>query len=230
MKQTIPGIPVITIDGPSGSGKGTISLLLAKKLNWHFLDSGAIYRVLAFAAQENNVDENDISGLVAVAGKMDITFEINALASEPNVILEAQNITRQIRTEGCGKVASKIAVHQAVRVALLERQRQFRQTPGLVADGRDMGTVVFPDAPLKIFLSASLQERAKRRYNQLIESGKSVIINSVLEELTERDRRDSERAVAPLKPADDAVLIDTTFLPIDRVLENVMQHVKAKNI
>lgn len=220
--------PVIAIDGPSGSGKGTISQLLAKKLGWHFLDSGALYRVLAFAAEERGVDVGDTSGLKVLAKGLIISFEIRASGISPRVILGGRDITEEIRTERCGMVASKIAIYPEVRAALLERQRLFRQPPGLVADGRDMGTVVFPEAKLKIYLSATSEERAKRRYKQLKANGICVTLAHVLAEVIERDKRDRERTVAPLKPDADALTIDTTLLSIDDVLEQVIQHVERK--
>jgi len=218
--------PVITIDGASGTGKGTISQLVAKRLGWNFLDSGALYRVLALAAQKHSVPLDDEKSLEVIAANLDVQF----LAQEnklPIIILEGENVTETIRTEKVGNVASIIAVLPAVRVALLSRQRAFRQAPGLVADGRDMGTVIFPDAELKIFLFASPEERALRRFNQLKDRGISVTLGDLIEELRERDKRDQERAVAPLRPAPDAVSIDTDNLSIEQVVDRILLEIEG---
>lgn len=224
-ESTIP--PVITVDGASGTGKGTISQLLAKRLGWKFLDSGALYRVLALAAQKHSVALDNEEALEVLAEHLDVQF----IAQEnnlPNIILEGENVTETIRTEKIGNAASIIAALPAVRAALLSRQRVFRESPGLVADGRDMGTVIFPDAELKIFLTASPEERALRRHNQLMEKGISVTLTDLIEELRERDRRDQERSVAPLKPAQDAICINTDHLTIDQVVEKVLFEIKQK--
>lgn len=213
-------IPVITIDGPSGSGKGTISQLLAKALGWHYLDSGALYRVLAFDAVEQGIELFDEHHLAALAKDLPVKF-IPQRDGSTHILLENRDITHAIRTEEIGNAASKVGSLPAVRKALLERQHSFRQLPGLVTDGRDMGTVIFPDAPLKIFLSASAEERARRRYQQLKEKGISVSLGDLCNELIERDKRDQQRQVAPLAPAADAVIIDTTVLSIDEVLQQV---------
>lgn len=213
-------IPVITIDGPSGSGKGTIGQLLAKELEWHYLDSGVIYRAVAFVALAKNIAVEDTATLVQVAQQLALQFE----AQPYRVLLDNQDVTEAVRHESCGTLASKIAALAPVRDALLERQRQFRQPPGLVTDGRDMGSVVFPDAPAKFFLSASAEERAQRRYKQLKAAGINVSLNALCQELIERDRRDQQRLVAPLKPTPDAIVVDTTGLTIIEVL----QLVKAK--
>jgi cytidylate kinase len=218
-------IPVVTLDGPSGSGKGTIGQLLAKQLNWHFLDSGAVYRVLAFATQQQSVALDDIAALVKLALGLDVSFVESEIGLPPRIKLAGQDITDAIRTEACGNITSKISVFPEVRQALLERQRAFRRSPGLVADGRDMGTIVFPDANVKIFLTASLEERVQRRYLQLKKKGINVSLPTLHDELVERDRRDQERSVAPLKPAVDAVLIDTTTLDIDTVLQCIMEKI-----
>lgn len=219
--------PVITIDGASGTGKGTVSQILAKRLGWNFLDSGALYRVLALAAQKHSVALDNEKALEVLAEHLDVQF----LAQENTtslVILEGENVTDIIRTEKMGNAASIVAALPAVRAALLSRQRAFRDQPGLIADGRDMGTVVFPDAELKIFLTASPEERASRRLNQLKERGISVTLGDLIEELRERDKRDQERAVAPLKPAEDAVLINTDRLTIEQVVERIVAEIKQK--
>jgi len=215
-------IPVITLDGPSGTGKGTVCHLLARHLKWNMLDSGAIYRVLAYAARKNKIPSTEIAKLSALALSLDLRFE-SSNENESRVILDNQDICQEIRSEQCGQDASEIAVIPEVRKALLERQRSFAQLPGLVTDGRDMGTVVFPDAILKVFLYANEEERANRRYLQLKDKGINVSLAQVVEELVKRDTRDTARTHAPLKPADDAVLIDTTGLTIVQVLESVLQ-------
>lgn len=218
--------PVITIDGPSGAGKGTASTLLAKQLDWHFLDSGAIYRVLAIASMHHQIDASDEIGLVPLASGLDVCFETGEAGSR--IILEGEDVTFSIRTEEVGSVASQIASLPRVREALLRRQRAFKQEPGLVADGRDMGTVVFPNAEAKIFLTASAEERAQRRYNQLKEKGHDVNIARLLADIQARDERDANRAVAPLVPADDAFVLDSTHLGIEQVLEKITDFVNSK--
>ena len=213
---------MITGDGHGGSGKGTITQMLARKLGWHLLDSGALYRLTALAAVRQGVSLDDEEGLVKVAAGLDVAFEPTPEGEPVRVILAGQDVTADIRTESAGDNASKVAVIQSVRDALLQRQRDFRQAPGLVADGRDMGTVVFPDAPVKIFLTASAEERAQRRYSQLKDAGVDVNIDALLEEIRVRDERDMNRSAAPLKPADDAQVIDSTGLSIEEVLDRCM--------
>ncbi len=214
--------PVITVDGPGGSGKGTITQMLARKLGWHLLDSGALYRLTALAAERQGVSLDDEPALVELAAHLDVAFEPTPPGEPAKVLMGGTDVTADIRTETCGDNASKVAVMQPVRDALLQRQRDFRKPPGLVADGRDMGTVVFPEAPVKIFLTASAEERAQRRYSQLKDAGVDVNIDALLEEIRVRDERDMNRAAAPLKPADDAQVIDSTGLSIEEVLVRVM--------
>jgi len=222
--------PVICIDGPGGSGKGTIAGLLAQKLGWHLLDSGALYRLLALAAQQQGTDLADESALEQLARGLDVQFIAAKDGQEADILLFGQSAGRAIRSEQAGNAASIVAALPAVRAALLQRQRDFRQMPGLVADGRDMGTVVFSDAPLKIFLTASAEERAKRRYLQLKRAGIAATLSGLLDEIRARDARDSQRAVAPLLPAADAVQLDSTALSIDDVLEHLLALVAARNL
>lgn len=218
--------PVITVDGPSGAGKGTVSTLLARQLKWHFLDSGAIYRVLAIAAMHHQIEADDEDGLLPLASSLDVSFETTN--GHIKVVLEGEDVTHSIRTEDVGSIASKIAAIPRVREALLRRQRAFKQEPGLVADGRDMGTVVFPNAQAKIFLTASAEERARRRFNQLKEKGHDVSITRLLADIQARDERDANRTVAPLVPAEDALVLDSTHLNIDQVLEKITFFVNEK--
>ncbi|HRD68579.1 MAG TPA: (d)CMP kinase [Legionella sp.] len=214
-------VPVITIDGPSGTGKGTICHLLARHLNWNILDSGAIYRVLAYAAQKNQVNVEEHQKLVELALGLNLQFE-SSNDNELIVLLDNENISEVIRSEQCGQDASKIAAISEVRLALLERQRNFAELPGLVTDGRDMGTIVFPNAVLKIFLYASEEERANRRYLQLKQRQINVSLAQVVEDLANRDARDSARTHSPLKPAEDAINIDTTGLSIVQVFHTIL--------
>ena len=213
----------MTIDGPSGSGKGTISLLIARKLGWHMLDSGALYRLVAFGVEKHGIPLQDEVKLADYARTLDVRFDQPEDSDELAIFLEGEDVTRGIRTEQCGNDASKVAAIQAVRDALLDRQRNFCQAPGLVADGRDMGTTVFPEAGLKIFLTASAEERAKRRYKQLKDKGIDVSLPALVKEIAERDARDSQRAASPLKPAVDAVQLDTSEMSIDEVVQRVEQ-------
>ncbi|MBD8524582.1 (d)CMP kinase [Pseudomarimonas arenosa] len=214
-------IPVLTIDGPSGSGKGTISRAVARVLGWHFLDSGALYRAVGVAAGWEDTDLSDPDALQRLAERTVVSFK-DVPESEPRVLVDGADATDELRTETAGAAASAIAAIPGVRAALVERQRAFRQLPGLVADGRDMGTIIFPDAQTKVFLTASAEERAQRRYKQLIEKGVEVTLDSLLREIIARDARDAQRPVAPLKPADDAVLVDSSGVPIDQVVEQVL--------
>ncbi|MGQ8363728.1 (d)CMP kinase [Glaciecola sp. 1036] len=219
-------VPVITVDGPSGAGKGTLSAKLAQTLDWHFLDSGAIYRVLAVAALHHNIDLHDQSGLSPLAAGLDVTFESSEHGTR--IILEGEDVTYDIRNEEVGSAASQVAAIPLVREALLRRQRGFAQSPGLVADGRDMGTVVFPDAVAKVFLTASAEARAERRYKELKDKGLDVKISRLLEDIKARDERDSNRIVAPLRPAEDAFELDSTGLSITQVFEKAKEFIDSK--
>ncbi|HEY0720575.1 MAG TPA: (d)CMP kinase [Gammaproteobacteria bacterium] len=215
-------VPIITVDGPSGVGKGTLSQRLARHLGWHFLDSGALYRLLGLAARRQGVDPADEVRLELLALKLDVRF-LPSERGETTILLNNHDVTRDIRTEQAGNDASKVAAVPVVRAALLQRQRDFRQLPGLVADGRDMGTTVFPDAPLKFFLTASAEVRAERRHKQLKEKGLDASLTTLLAEIAERDERDRTRSVSPLKPAEDAIIIDTSHLGIDEVFSAVLE-------
>lgn len=218
----IQDVPIITLDGPSGTGKGTLCHRLAQHLGWHFLDSGAIYRVLALAARRHGVAFDNLDALVLLAKNLDLYF------NDTGVYLEGKEVSSFIRTEQCGQDASRLAALGDVREALLWRQRAFALAPGLVTDGRDMGTVVFPEAKLKVYLHASSAERANRRYLQLKKSGDNVSLAQVVEELKMRDARDMAREHAPLKPALDAVSIDTTGLDVSQVFDVVIQLIKTR--
>jgi CMP/dCMP kinase len=220
---------VITVDGPSGAGKGTISYMLAAHLGWHLLDSGALYRVTGHACVLEGVSWDDQPAVAEVARHLEVAFSL-AANGEMLVAYKGLDVTAAIRTEEGGRGASTVAAIPAVREALLQRQRKFKQPPGLVADGRDMGTVVFSDAPLKFFLTASVSERAERRYKQLIAKGESVSLARLLEDIRERDDRDSSRRISPLVPAADAIVIDSSATPISDVFARVMHEVKKKGL
>lgn len=223
----VASVPVITVDGPSGVGKGTISHMLADRLGWHLLDSGALYRVTGQACVIEGVSWDDDPAVADVARHLDVAFSL-AANGEMLVAYKGVDVSAAIRTEEGGRGASTVAAIPAVREALFARQRDFLQPPGLVADGRDMGTVVFPDAPLKFFLTASAAERAERRYKQLLEKGESVSLPRLLADIQERDERDSSRSVSPLIPAEDAIVIDSSATPISDVFARVMLEVKKK--
>lgn len=212
-------IPIFTVDGPSGAGKGTVSRAIARELGWHFLDSGAIYRALAIAVQRAGVPTDDAAAVARLAAELDLEFPPT---DPPRVLLGGEDITDELQTETCGAVASTIAAIPSVRQKLLQKQRDFRRSPGLVADGRDMGTVVFPEAPYKVFLTASAAIRAQRRFKQLKEKGHDVNLDRLTREIEERDLRDRTRAEAPLRPADDAVLIDSSDLSIAEVVASCL--------
>ena len=218
--------PVITVDGPSGSGKGTVCQRLSKQLGFHLLDSGALYRLTAVAAMEQQVDLADQGAVAAVARALDVHFQ----PSEQGVLafLSDVDVSREIRSERAGMNASTVAAYPQVRAALLERQRGFCQAPGLVADGRDMGTTVFPKAPVKIYLTASAEARAKRRYQQLLDRGESANLRAQLEDIEARDRADMQRSTSPLRPASDAIEIDSTLMPIEAVMASILDVVSER--
>lgn len=215
--------PVITIDGPSGAGKGTISNLLAEELGYHFLDSGALYRLTALASVKAKCNHNDEEAIANIALHLPVEFQ------KGNILLNKQDVTLDIRSEAVSQNASKVAALPKVREALLKRQRNFQQLPGLIADGRDMGTVVFPNANHKFFLTASAEERANRRYKQIIERGETADFDQILSDIQARDDRDMNRSTAPLKPAEDAIVIDTSELNITEVLTTIKMHLQSNN-
>jgi len=219
MKLTKP--PVVTIDGPSGSGKGTVAQILAGRLGWRYLDSGALYRVLGLTAARRGIPLDNEPALCQLAETIEITFAPQADGSPARVHVDGEDVSRDLRTEASGELASQVAVLPGVRAALLRKQRDFRQSPGLVTDGRDMGTTVFPDAIVKVFLTASAEVRAERRYKQLKEKGFDANLSAILGEIRHRDRRDTERSVSPLKPADDAWILDSSTLGVDEVVRSV---------
>jgi len=220
-------VPVIAIDGPSGSGKGTIARRVAAALGFHLLDSGALYRLVALSGSRRGLAPDDVAGHAEAARTLDVEFGVDDRGEE-RVLLEGEEVGAEIRTETAGAEASRVAAMPPVRTALLQRQRHFARPPGLVADGRDMGTVVFPEAPLKIYLTASAEERARRRHKQLKEKGLTVTIGDLSQEIRERDQRDSSRSVAPLRPAADAVLLDSTGLAIEQVVDQVLELARSR--
>lgn len=215
-------VPIITVDGPSGSGKGTVSRAVAHALGWHFLDSGALYRLAAIAASDAGLDARDPLAHARAASMMDVRFTTNPDGTE-QVLLGGQDVTARLRSETTGNAASRVAAIPEVRTALVERQRRFAQPPGLVADGRDMGSVIFPGAGLKIFLTASAEERARRRHKQLKDKGLDVSLPALSREIAERDARDTGRKVAPLEAAADAILLDSTGLEVDEVVARILR-------
>ena len=223
-------LPVVTIDGPSGSGKGTIAALLAKELNWRLLDSGALYRLTALCATKHNIELDDEASLSTLAADLDVKFIPAETSNELVIVLEGETVGAELRTEETGAKASQVAVLPAVRAALLQRQRDFAEQPGLVADGRDMGTVVFPDADLKFFLTASAEERARRRMAQLHAKGIDGNFGRLLADIIARDERDSSRSIAPLKPAEDALVIDSSNIGIHDVFNRVMAEIKQQGL
>lgn len=219
-------VPVLTIDGPSGAGKGTVSRAVAERLGWHFLDSGALYRATGLAARRRGIPPDAVDDLAALARDLDIRF-IERPNDDPEVRVDGVDVSDELRSEEVGALASAIAAVPAVRAALVDRQRAFRIAPGLVADGRDMGTVIFPDAPFKVFLTASAAARAERRHKQLKQKGLDVTLVDLLQEIESRDARDAARTVAPLRPAADAVVIDSTGLPVEAVVDLVLDVVAS---
>jgi cytidylate kinase len=220
-------IPVLAVDGPSGSGKGAVSRQLATRLGWHLLDSGALYRLLALAAQDAGVTAGDPAGLASLARGLRADFG-QTEAGDEKILLAGRDVARRLRTEECGALASQLAAVPAAREGLKDLQRSFRRPPGLVADGRDMGTVIFPDAGLKLFLTASAQERAQRRYKQLKEKGLNASLDALFRDISTRDERDQTRAVSPLRPAADAVSLDTTEMGIEQVVGRVLELVRQR--
>jgi len=227
MASTSTSPPIVTIDGPSGSGKGTISRAVARHAGWHLLDSGALYRLVALAGQRHSLAPEDVEGHARLAEHMDVDFRIQPNGSEL-ICLGGRDVTVEVRSEAAGQGASRVAAWPQVRAALMERQRAFARPPGLVADGRDMGTAVFREARLKIFLTASAEERARRRYNQLKHKDSGVSLAGLSREIAERDLRDSTRAASPLKPAPDALVLDSSHLSIEQVVGQVLELGRAR--
>lgn len=221
-------VPVLAIDGPGGAGKGTISSLVAGRLGWHLLDSGALYRLVALEAIQRGVPLDSEPALAALAKRLDARFQ--TAGNHSQILLNGADVSDAIRSERAGDGASRVAALPGVRSALIQRQRGFRRPPGLVADGRDMGAVVFPDADLKVFLTASVEERARRRHKQLKDKGINVSLTALSRDMVERDRRDSERSIAPLKPSDDARILDTTGMEIPEVVSVVLRWVAEKGV
>ncbi|ABM04716.1 cytidylate kinase [Psychromonas ingrahamii 37] len=219
-------INLVTVDGPSGSGKGTVCHIIAARLKWNLLDSGALYRILAFAALQKKISLDDQKSLANLALNLNVSFQSNGVGVD--TLLAGENVGDKLRTETVAQAASQVASLQLVRDALLTRQKAFYKEPGLIADGRDMGTVVFPDAPVKIFLDASAEQRALRRFNQLQSKGFNVSLAEILSEIKERDFRDRNRPVAPLKPAEDALVIDSTSLTVVQVVDQIFELMKLK--
>jgi len=217
-------IPVITIDGPSGSGKGTATAQVAEALGWNILDSGALYRILALAAEQSGIAGTNEASLRTLASQLPVEF------TGDRILLNGADVSRAIRNETIGTFASEIAALAGVREGLLKRQHAFRTLPGLVADGRDMGTVIFPEAPLKVFLTASAEERARRRYLQLKDAGETVNLADLVEEIRARDERDMNRPIAPLKPADDAVVLDSTTMTIEQVVSHILSEATSRGL
>ena len=229
MSAAAGSVPVVAIDGPSGSGKGTVSRLLARRLGWHLLDSGALYRLVAHAGTLAGLGLDDVAGHVRLAAQMQVRFESDA-AGDERIMLDGEDVAAAVRSESAGAGASRVAAWPALRTMLLARQHAAAQPPGLIADGRDMGTVVFPEAVLKIFLTATPQERARRRYKQLKEKGSGVSLAALSREIAERDRRDATRPVAPLLPAADAIVLDSTNLDALDVAERILAEGRARGL
>jgi cytidylate kinase len=224
-----PRVPVVSIDGPSGSGKGTVSRRVARHAGWHLLDSGALYRLVALAGQREGLAADDVLGHARLAGLMQVEFGAGADDAE-RVLLDGADVTAALRSEAAGQGASRVAAWPDLRAALLQRQRDFARPPGLVADGRDIGTVIFPAAPLKIFLTASAEERAARRHKQLKDKGSADSLAALSREIAERDQRDATRSVAPLRPAEDAIVIDSTARSVESVVEQVVELGRARGL
>jgi cytidylate kinase len=225
----VASVPTITIDGPSGSGKGTVARRVADRLGWHLLDSGALYRLVAYAGRQLELAPHDEAAHADVARRLDVTFRCDPSGAE-QIWLRGRQVSDEIRTEQVGEGASRVAAMPCVRAALVDRQRAFAEPPGLVADGRDMGTVIFPGADLKIFLTADAEERARRRYKQLKDKGLGANLAALSLQIAERDRRDASRSIAPLRPADDAVIVDSTSMGVDAVVARVLELAAGRGV